>query len=174
MTSMLTRKFNTNCLLLNNRLTEEILELNDQQIIKKTHFFSGRYENIYVAKNSVTGLKQIIHQAHQYAAEILDRNINELKIGFWINIMQKGHTTTLHRHDDDDELLSGVYYVRVPENSGQFVYHVDGQKHALMPEQGAFLFFTPSLLHEVTEHQSDQARISIAFNIGPSEAEVES
>ena len=173
MKSVITRKTDNNCLLLNERLVDKILSLSDQQILKQTHFFEGRYENIYVDIDTVSELKTLINQAKQYASEILDKDIATLKIGFWINIMQQGHTTSLHCHEDADELLSGVYYVKVPENSGQFIYHLDREKHSLDPEEGSFLFFSPSLLHEVTEHQSEQPRISVAFNIGLLESDEE-
>lgn len=166
MKSVITKIEDKDCQLLNNRLTTRILELSDEQILRKTHYFSGRYENIYVDMETISELKILIQQAKKYAAEILKKDINTLKIGFWINIMQQGHTTSLHCHEDSDELLSGVYYVTVPENSGQFIYHLDGEKHSLDPEEGSFLFFSPSLLHEVTEHRSTRPRISVAFNIG--------
>ena len=165
------KKYSEKCALLNNRLAQEILELNDEQIVRKTHYFAGRYENIYVDKNTIPELKTLVECAHQYAAEIVGRPREELKIGFWINIMQQGHTTTLHRHDDSDELLSCVYYVKVPEGSGEFVYQLNNEKHSVEPQEGVFLFFSPALLHEVTEHQSSEPRISIAFNVGPLEAE---
>lgn len=171
MQTVITKKTEKNCLLLNNRLQEKILELTDEQITKKTHYFKGRYENIYVDIDTISELKILIQTARQMAADILQKDSGDLKIGFWINFMEKGHTTSLHCHEDADELLSGVYYVKVPEGSGQFIYHLDGDKQALTPEQGSFLFFSPSLLHEVTEHQSDQARISVAFNVGLVEPE---
>lgn len=171
MTAVISKKIDKNSAQISDRLAEKILALADEQIINKTHFFEGRYENIYVDIETISELKQVIQQAKKFAAEILDRNINDLKIGFWINIMQRGHTTSLHCHEDADELLSGVFYVKVPGQSGQFIYHLDGEKHSLVPEQGSYLFFSPALLHEVTEHQSDEPRISVAFNIGPMDPE---
>ena len=154
------------CQSLNAQLAEKILNLTEEQIARKTHFFAGRYENIYVDVNTFSELKTLVERAKQLAAELLEKDIDTLKIGFWINIMQQGHTTSLHCHEDADELLSGVYYVMAPENSGQFIYHLDGEKQSLAPEEGSFLFFSPSLMHEVTEHLSGQPRISIAFNVG--------
>ncbi|MGD8811640.1 MAG: putative 2OG-Fe(II) oxygenase [Thioalkalispiraceae bacterium] len=162
----ISRKFNEKSAPLNQSLAQKILALSDAQIIRKTHYFAGRYENIYVDKDAIPELAEIIDQAHQYAAELLGRDVADLKIGFWINLMQKGHTTSLHCHEDADEQLSGVYYVKVPRGAGKFVYQLDGEPHSLEPEEGAFLFFSPSLLHEVTVHDSEQPRISIAFNIG--------
>lgn len=173
MKSVITKVSDDKCLSLKNQLAEKILKLTDEQIIRKTHFFAGRYENIYVDIEALSELKVLIEKAKQLAAKILQKDIDTLKIGFWINIMQQGHTTSLHCHEDADELLSGVYYVSVPEKSGQFIYHLDGEKQSLNPEEGTFLFFSPALLHEVTEHLSEQPRISVAFNIGLSESEYE-
>ena len=166
MKSVIRKITDKKCQSINSQLAENILNLTDEQIVRKTHFFAGRYENIYVDVNTFSELKTLVERAKQLAAEVLERDIDTLKIGFWINIMQQGHTTSLHCHEDADELLSGVYYVMAPENSGQFIYHLDGEKHSLAPEEGSFLFFSPSLLHEVTEHLSEQPRISIAFNVG--------
>ncbi|MEJ2141612.1 MAG: putative 2OG-Fe(II) oxygenase [Gammaproteobacteria bacterium] len=151
MKSTITKIKDNSCQLLNNRLFTRILELTDEQIARKTHYFDGRYENIYVDIETIDELKTLVKQAKKHAAEILEKDIDALKIGFWINIMHKGHTTSLHSHEDADELLSGVYYVSVPENSGQFIYYLDSEKHSLEPEEGSFLFFSPALLHEVTK-----------------------
>lgn len=171
MESLITDKYDAECASLNASLATKLLNLKEEQIIKQTHFFEGRYENIYVDQQQFPELQQIIRQARRYAAEILNKPAETLKIGCWINIMQQGHTTTLHRHDDDDELLSGVYYLQVPENSGHFVFHHAGEQQHIEPVAGHFLFFSPALDHEVTEHQSGEPRISIAFNIGPVDSE---
>lgn len=174
MESFITDKYDAECASINSSLATKLLNLREEQIIKQTHFFEGRYENIYVDQEQFPELQQIIRQARLYAAEILHKQPATLKIGCWINIMHQGHTTTLHRHDDDDELLSGVYYLLVPKNSGNFVFHHAGEQKDIVPIAGHFLFFAPSLNHEVTEHLSPEPRISIAFNIGPIDSEEDS
>ena len=166
MKSVIRKITDEKCQSINSQLAENILNLTDEQVARKTHFFAGRYENIYVDVITFSELKTLVERAKQLAAEVLEKDIDTLKIGFWIN-------TSLHCHEDADELLSGVYYVMVPQNSGQFIYHLDGEKHSLDPEEGSFLFFSPSLLHEVTEHLSEQPRISVAFNVGLLESDDE-
>ena len=166
MKSVIRKITDEKCQSINSQLAENILNLTDEQVARKTHFFAGRYENIYVDVITFSELKTLVERAKQLAAEVLEKDIDTLKIGFWI-------TTSLHCHEDADELLSGVYYVMVPQNSGQFIYHLDGEKHSLDPEEGSFLFFSPSLLHEVTEHLSEQPRISVAFNVGLLESDDE-
>lgn len=81
--------------------------------------------------------------------------------------MNPGDKTTLHQHDDDDELLSAVYYIKVPENSGTLILHKTPIKTQVTPQEGMFAFFPPDMPHEVTENMSNSARISLGINIGP-------
>lgn len=152
---------------LNEKLAEQILVLPDSAYLRCSHFFHGRYENRYLSEASLPGLASILEVALGQAAEILDRPVCEIKFGFWLNIMQQGDVTTLHSHDDDDELLSAVYYLRVPEGAGQFRLHtIDGIKE-ITPVAGRFMFFDPALPHEVARHTVPEARISIGINFGP-------
>ena len=92
---------------------------------------------------------------------------NDLKIGYWFNLMQPGHITTLHRHDDFDELISGVIYLRVPENSGDLILEAGKKSVTLTPETGNYIFFDPATPHRVTQNLSEHYRLSIGMNIGP-------
>ena len=81
--------------------------------------------------------------------------------------MRKGDVTTLHRHDDDDELLSAVYYVQAEAGSARFQLHLQEEVHEVDPLAGRFMFFNPALPHEVLAHALDVPRISIGINYGP-------
>ena len=54
----------------------------------------------------------------------------QLRHGFWFNEMHPGHRTTLHSHEELDELLSAVYYVSCPDDSGRLILHDDHALHA--------------------------------------------
>ena len=149
---------------LNEALLAGYLAHRDDADIKRTHLFHGRYENVYLTSKQVPELGQLLEQANAHARQVL--GIKQVKSGCWINDMPPGAVTTAHRHDDDDELLSGVYYVYVPENSGQLVLHRGEQKDVIQPEAGLFIFFAPDVVHEVTENLSDEHRISIGMNFG--------
>ncbi|MFO7602444.1 MAG: 2OG-Fe(II) oxygenase [Gammaproteobacteria bacterium] len=138
-----------------------------QAFTRRTHLFHGRYENLYIDAASLPGLEVILDKALTEAAAILAMPATQLKLGFWLNIMHKGDVTTLHRHDDDDELLSAVYYLQADEGAALFRLHAQGEIHAVAPHPGRFMFFDPSLPHEVTEHSLESARISIGINFGP-------
>ena len=89
-----------------------------------------------------------------------------LGIAFWFNEMRPGDITTLHTHNDDDELLSGVYYLDVPQDSGDIVFHTGDGKQTLTPARGDLFLFPPDLPHEVERNHSSGTRVSIAFNVG--------
>jgi quercetin dioxygenase-like cupin family protein len=102
---------------------------------------------------------------------MLDTTPDQLRIGYWFNRMQPGQITTLHRHDDFDELISGVVYLKVPDNSGDLVLVVDDQEIALQPVAGNFVYFSPETPHRVEENRSDSRRLAIGMNIGPRQGE---
>ena len=78
--------------------------------------------------------------------------------------MGPGAETTLHCHDDDDERLSGVYYVRVPKHSGKLIIHRGTQRIHHAPQEGQWVFFAPETPHAVSVNRSDKLRLSVAFN----------
>jgi len=100
----------------------------------------------------------------------------------WININQKGHFN--YSHDHPGSLFSGVYYVKGGADKGELelktpiaphTYTISGDMvggfnaftgHAMVipPVTGDLLIFPSWLLHRVNMSQSDEERISIAFN----------
>jgi uncharacterized protein (TIGR02466 family) len=96
----------------------------------------------------------------------------------WINMHDRGGFNFLHMHEGS--LLSGSFYVRVPPGSGQFVFRdprpgvilgsVKGgvpNGHAdihLTPSDGLLVLFPCWMEHYVEPHDSDEPRITIAFN----------
>lgn len=131
----------------------------------KTHYFNGRYENIYIPETEITAIAPVLEAACDFAVDILEL-IDKPSVGFWFNLMEPGHTTTRHRHDDDDELLSAVYYVRAKQNAGDLIIYDKDEMHQISPEEGMFVFFGPDIEHEVLENLSGTARLSIGMNFG--------
>lgn len=99
----------------------------------------------------------------------------------WANINAPGSYNRKHTHANS--MISGVYYPRVPENSGQIVFtdpriqaHVITlpvtRKTALTsrhikrtPQAGEFILFPSWLEHSVDVNSSGEERVSVAFNI---------
>ena len=154
---------------LNQNILHRFLEIYQSPDIKRTHLFGGRYENIYLNESHIPELTMLVKQATGYAEQITQKK--NLRAGYWFNYMPPGASTTLHTHDDDDELLSCAYYVTVPENSGNLIIY-DDTEHAtqkrieITPTAGEFIFFKPDVRHEVSKNNSSEHRLSIGINFG--------
>jgi hypothetical protein len=149
---------------LNRALLDGFLQHQLDDDIRRSHLFNGRYENIYLTSAQIPELQELLDEARDHAGRIL--GIDDLQAGCWFNYMPPGAVTTVHSHDDYDELLSGVYYVSVPKNSGNLIIHQDNQQHVITPEEGMFVFFAPEAVHEVSENMSADDRLSIGINFG--------
>jgi len=153
----------------NAEIYKEFLVQQKKDDVRKTHLFEDRYENIYLNEQHIPQLKPLINEAVSLAEKILNRQ--NLRAGYWFNYMPPGATTTLHTHDDDDELLSAVYYVYVPEDSGNLIIYQNAEsggekKIEITSRTGDFIFFKPDIRHEVSKNNSTESRLSIGINFG--------
>jgi len=151
----------------NRQIIEAYLQLDEQDFLKRTHFFNGRYENLYLQLECIPAIGRVLEYAEQYASNILQNIDGQLRSGFWINDMGPKTSTTEHDHDEDDELLSGVYYAQVPPNSGELNIVDVHSRTLIKPQEGMFVFFAPSVRHSVSVNYSGERRISIGMNFGP-------
>jgi len=150
---------------INEQTLQEYEKLKSADNLKRTHLFNNRYENIYIDVNHISTLSEIIDFAISCAKKTLNIT-RELSAGFWFNDMPPGSITTRHTHDDDDELLSGVYYIKVPENSGNLILIKNGTEKEIESNAGELILFRPDCLHEVSENKSSEDRLSIGMNFG--------
>jgi len=100
--------------------------------------------------------------------------LNDELINFWAQVHYKNESTQSHNHlnrdcPKDSPDLSGVYYVKVPKNSGDLILRY--QKHTLdlssfvfKPEEKNFIIFESGLYHQVTPNLNEEPRIIISFN----------
>lgn len=94
----------------------------------------------------------------------------------WANINGKNASNLPHIHSGD---LSGVFYLKVPYNSGDIVFinpaqrseshRIRIQNRQISVDPTVCLIFPSWLEHYVTPNQTDEDRVSISFNIGPIE-----
>jgi hypothetical protein len=86
--------------------------------------------------------------------------------GMWGNISSTTHYNNTHTHGNRDKVWSGVYYLQIPLNSGNIVFHNNLGEiiREYSPKVGDLLLFHSSLPHSVGVNNSNQDRISIAFN----------
>jgi len=151
---------------INKAILDAYASLGDDPALERSHFFAGRYENIYVPEARMPALHPVLAAARKGAADYLQQPALVLSVGFWFNEMEPGQVTLPHRHDEDDELVSGVYYVHVPRNSGDLLLTHGDVSARVQPVAGQFVFFAPDVLHEVTENRSTETRLSIGMNFG--------
>jgi len=156
---------------INDKLLTGFMRHQDLESTGRSHYFEGRYENLYISDSEITELADIKKAVCERVAEITSIAADKLKAGLWFNAMQPGQRTLPHRHDDDDEIMSAVYYVDVPENSGKLVLTAGEFSTSVTPEAGLFVLFPPDIMHEVTENRSDRMRLSLGINIGPAGAD---
>ncbi len=154
---------------LNASLLERFMELRDSDRVRRSHYFGDRFENIYINEADIPDIAMVLNAVKLQAGQLLGIPVDTLKAGFWFNAMDAGQRTTLHHHDENDELLSAVYYIRVPQNSGNLILHEDGKEILIQPEEGKLVMFAPAMLHEVTANLGSGLRLSVGMNVGPAD-----
>lgn len=150
----------------NRKILPAYAALRDDPALERSHFFAGRYENIYIPVDRLPALQPVLAAARRAGAHYLQQPGLELSVGFWFNAMAPGQRTLPHRHDEDGELLSAVYYVSVPEDSGELHLSRGVLSTRVTPQAGQLVFFAPDVLHEVTVNRSREIRLSIGMNLG--------
>ena len=161
-----------------NSLSETMPNACPSEWCGKTYTSFGRYN---VNKDVVFEplVKEVSKHVHAYAElhnsfesyEIMDAFFNINKAGTF----QEFHTHTL-------SIVSAVYYVKAPENSGQLIFqspkpvdmlpfkrienHNDltYERYYVTPEEGMLILFRSNVAHCVNAGTNKTPRISIAFN----------
>ncbi|HYA39480.1 MAG TPA: putative 2OG-Fe(II) oxygenase [Candidatus Methylomirabilis sp.] len=123
-----------------------------------------------MALDALPEMRVILVAAQRVVARMLERAEESLHVGWWLNVMRPEEITYAHTHDAADELLSGVYYVDVPSNSGRLIMQRDKRREEVEPRAGTFVFLAPDVLHEVTRNDSGRVRVSVGLNFGPADA----
>jgi len=162
------------------------------------------YDTVHTLENFKPLVDIIETQYKQFHAELnlVDQVEFEMN-NMWINVNFPGCHNRLHRHVNPPSLdritssciLSGTYYVQIPDNSGDLVFHAGREDYSHMthepsivripeifiknhknmhirplyrvkPQAGDLLLWFSDLIHGVEPNQSDENRISISFNIG--------
>lgn len=84
----------------------------------------------------------------------------------WSHIHQPRESTGLHDHVSVVNEFAFVYYVKVPEGSGDLVFLLeDTAVAAITPNEGKLLFFPSWLKHRVAKNMGNETRISVSGNL---------
>lgn len=149
----------------NARLLAQFLRHREHPAVRRSHYFGGRYENLYLPDHTVPAAADILAFAAQTAQQILPSR-RPLRCGYWFNATMPGECTQAHCHDDYDEQLAAVYYVQTPPACGALILHLADEPLVIEPRAGHLVFFPPQVVHEVSTHRGTGLRLSLAMNFG--------
>ena len=129
--------------------------------------------------------RQIINKNVLEVSTALEWDLQKFSLditGCWAMVNGKYASSALHNHPNS--ILSGVYYLKTPENCGGICFSDPRPaSQVLMPpvvkynlwtlpkisykaHEGSMLLFPSWLLHGIETNMSDELRVSISFNIG--------
>jgi len=155
------------------------------------------YENMQTENGIISKNRYILDEIPDLKKEILDhcKKFTKLymyatdKVDFylqnsWIVKHKKDHWGQIHYHGNS--ILSGVYYLKTPPNSGNINFHknclhmnifppsirmeydtvnyFNVDQYTLIPKEGKIVLFPSHLQHSVDINKSDIDRYSCAFN----------
>jgi len=97
----------------------------------------------------------------------------------WVNIYQYGMSQEIHNHNN--HIMTGVYYVKAPENCSQLLFHspqadtmirppiaqdnkFNSMTASYRPQPGDLVVFDSALRHSVPTNMTEGERISVSFN----------
>lgn len=136
-------------------------------------------KGLFREQKALAPLAKLARAAFQHSLHTISRleRINFALEG-WFNVTDPGGYNIRHAHPR--VLMSGCYYLKVPEKSGNIVFSDPrpGAVHAPMvmskppmmhevtiaPKEGQMLVFPAWLDHRVEENEASESRVSIAMN----------
>ncbi len=135
-------------------------------------------DNAVLQQGAFAGLNEAVRAHCKIALSDMGAADLPFELQSWINIHDRGGFNFLHMHDGT--LLSGCFYLQVPQGSGNLVFRDPrpGVLHGfskgsganackdvqLRPEAGLLVLFPHWLEHYVEPHGGDAPRMVVAFN----------
>ena len=130
--------------------------------------------------------ENILNEINFYKNDILQvkENIQCYIKNSWLMFHNKNHFSNSHNHLNS--FISGILYIKTPENCGNIVFHTTKVNHTLFPsinipfknyneynstfitfkvKENQLLLFPSSLVHSVENNLSNDTRICLAFNV---------
>ena len=171
--------FNLDC----SKMISEILSVKKSSEGRIISNYNGWQSQEYtqVQKPFAELFDKIYFAVNEYIDQIkYEKNLN--LNNYWFNVNSLGSFNRPHSHGDGEVCLSGVFYLSVPENSGNIVYNSPmfilpdsfpkpndfnewtSSTYSYIAKENSFLLFPSYLQHYVEPSMSNQDRISISFN----------
>jgi uncharacterized protein (TIGR02466 family) len=146
--------------------------------------------DLFLSDFNNQNLNDTIHSNIRSLFSSLSLKLDFFVTNLWININGKNDYNIIHTHPGS--FLSGILYIKAPKNSGSVVFydptirvregyneywhlkvgedlpgdHIFAESWEYQPEKNLLFLFPSWLEHYVKRNESDEERISIAFNIG--------
>lgn len=174
---------------LNTHLLKEYCYAKKSESDGRTFSNYGGWQSEDISKDMNAELSKLFVEINIASSEM--REMYQVKQGLpfgiqhaWININKKHDFNFEHEHPGG--MFSGVYYVKTPDNCGnlEFIHPnrlIDiyfppeameeinlhnATSWGVVPESNNIVMFPSHIRHRVMPSQSDEDRISIAFNMG--------
>ena len=165
----------------------DTIDIDNRMLEKEIYNFSLNtpeqiFSNVGGYQGSHFVNQELLNKIVKKVPTVNEKPISNITLHTWANINKKGNYNRRHVHMSSSIFLCGVYYVKVPDNSGNIRffdprgplmtsmkdhnYFFGGHEHHfIIPKEGLLLFFPSWLEHDVEPNASDEDRISIAFNV---------
>ena len=141
----------------NKALLELITKHRDNRVLMDHS--DPNYEDTYLPPHRL--IDSVIREVLQDLRGIGEDNLD--CTSFWSHIHEKNMSTNWHDHGG---YYAGVYYVSVPEGSGDIIFDRQHQPSvSISPVEGQYIIFPAWLKHAVARNNSESLRISLSFNL---------
>lgn len=145
------------------------------QTSTRLNFFSIRHAAVEQFKNEL-----VLPAAQDYLRRVFGEEANQLQPwpDGWANLLREGDWQRPHFHPSVKNVVSGVYYVHLPEGKPEpegnieffnpipaSVNHGFPSTRRLVPKQGKMILFPPYYVHYVHPFRGGGERAIIAFDI---------
>ena len=157
----------------------------DRQGEKWSNVLGWHSVNTLHERERFVDFTRIVLENVQEVAEFLHWDLQKIRFNItscWAIVNGKLASNSVHNHPNS--ILSGVYYLKAPENCGG-IYFCDPRPAAQMlippvtefnlttypkvsykAHEGTMILFPSWLLHGVELNMSEEVRVSLSFNIG--------
>ncbi|WP_016949597.1 TIGR02466 family protein [Anabaena sp. PCC 7108] len=158
---------------------------NDKKGMKMSNVLGWHSLDNLNKRDDFQDLMKIIKTNVLEVTNLLKWDLNQLDINIktaWAIVNGKFAYNSVHEHPNS--LLSGVYYIKSPQDCGGLLFHDPRiSAHRLLPPyleftpwtmpsvaykpvEGNMIIFPSWLMHSVEPNLSNEERVSISFNIG--------
>jgi uncharacterized protein (TIGR02466 family) len=162
-------------------LVEIVQRYHDSNITKIQYSNRGGWQSPAMSVGDCEEFDQIISQVQQYLTPIYQEygvGHTPMLSNYWFNINQQHSYNLSHTHPGS--VFSTVLYLQVPEHSGNLILQRSDNQQAYVianhstpknqtsftiePTEGMLIAFPSHVPHYVEQNESNQQRISVAFN----------